>query len=167
MTLQELGSIGEFVAAIATLVTLVYLAYQVRQNTRALQSSTFQAISEQMAANVAAIISDEGVADLLLRGTAGGEGFSDAERVRFQASMVASFRRMEAVYVHSRLGSIDLGMAAGFERSMLTLLNSPGGARWWESAKVTFNEEFVRHVDEWLAAHAGETEHPSMGVALE
>ena len=33
MTLQDLGSIGEFIAAIATLVTLIYLAVQIRQNT--------------------------------------------------------------------------------------------------------------------------------------
>lgn len=167
MTLQELGSIGEFIAAIATLVTLVYLAYQVRQNTRALQSSTFQAISEQMAANVEPIISSGEVADILARGIAGGEGFTAAERIRFQSSMVGSLRRMEAVFIHSRLGSIDEGMASGFERSMLTLLYSPGGARWWQSAKITFNPDFVRHVDEWLSASDGEAEHPSVGVSLE
>ncbi|MCR9094616.1 MAG: hypothetical protein NXI30_10405 [bacterium] len=32
MTLEQLGNIGEFVAAIATLVTLAYLAVQVRQS---------------------------------------------------------------------------------------------------------------------------------------
>jgi hypothetical protein len=36
VTIQDLGSIGEFVAAIATLATLVYLAVQIRQNTRTL-----------------------------------------------------------------------------------------------------------------------------------
>ena len=33
MTIQQLGSIGEFVAAIATLATLIYLALQIRRNT--------------------------------------------------------------------------------------------------------------------------------------
>ena len=33
-TFQELGSLGEFIAAIATLITLVYLAFQIRQNTK-------------------------------------------------------------------------------------------------------------------------------------
>ena len=33
MTIQDLGSIGELVAAIATIATLVYLAIQIRQNT--------------------------------------------------------------------------------------------------------------------------------------
>ena len=34
MTLQDLGSLGEFVAAIATVVTLVYLAIQIRASNR-------------------------------------------------------------------------------------------------------------------------------------
>ncbi len=35
MTIQELGSIGEFVAAIATIATLAYLAIQIRAGARA------------------------------------------------------------------------------------------------------------------------------------
>ena len=35
VTIQDLGSIGEFVAAIATVATLVYLAIQIRSNTAA------------------------------------------------------------------------------------------------------------------------------------
>jgi hypothetical protein len=34
VTFQELGNVGEFVAAIATLITLVYLAFQIRRNTK-------------------------------------------------------------------------------------------------------------------------------------
>ena len=34
MTIQDLGSIGEFVAAIATIVTLIYLAVQLRASNR-------------------------------------------------------------------------------------------------------------------------------------
>ena len=36
MTIQDLGSIGELIAAVATLATLVYLAVQIRQNSRML-----------------------------------------------------------------------------------------------------------------------------------
>ena len=47
MTIQELGSLGEFIAAIATLATLVYLAVQIRQNTKSVRASTYhEAISD-------------------------------------------------------------------------------------------------------------------------
>ena len=48
MTIQDLGSIGELIAAIATVATLVYLAVQLKQNTRALRSQTFQQSSMDM-----------------------------------------------------------------------------------------------------------------------
>ena len=37
MTIQDLGSIGELIAAIATVATLIYLAVQIRANTTALR----------------------------------------------------------------------------------------------------------------------------------
>ena len=46
MSIQDLGSIGEFIAAIATLVTLVYLAMQIRHNTRALHQTSERTIEE-------------------------------------------------------------------------------------------------------------------------
>ena len=90
MTIEDLGNIGEFIAAIATIVTLVYLAVQVRQNTAALRSSTFQNICEQMAHNVEPIVSHGDVSDVLARGLSGLAGLSPSERVRFQSVLVMS-----------------------------------------------------------------------------
>ena len=40
MTIQDLGSLGELIAAIATVATLGYLAVQIRQNTRSVRASS-------------------------------------------------------------------------------------------------------------------------------
>ena len=42
MTIQELGSIGEFISSIVVLITLIYLAVQVRQTRNATIASTMQ-----------------------------------------------------------------------------------------------------------------------------
>lgn len=42
MSIQELGSLGELIAAIATVATLVYLAIQINQNTRAVKASVLE-----------------------------------------------------------------------------------------------------------------------------
>ena len=168
MTIQDLGSLGELLAAAATLATLVYLAVQVRQNTQALRSSTFQEIASQMAQNVEPLVYDQEVAALTVRGSAHLEELDEVDRVRFYAILIMSFRRMEAVYIHSQLGSIAPDLTRGFELSMLTNLQSPGGAAWWDSAKVTFSREFVDHVDAWLAANRSAIAvHPSTGMPLE
>ena len=166
MTIQDLVSIGELIAAIATIATLVYLAAQIRQNTRALRSSTFQGISDQMAQNVEPILVHPEVAVLLLKGLADMASLSPEERLRFSSVLVMSLRRMEAVHVHAQLGSIDMGLIRGFERSLFSLLQSPGGAEWWSTAKATFNSPFSAHVDSWLAEHNASSVHPSMGVYI-
>ena len=40
MTLGDLGSIGEFVAAWAVVISLIYLAYQIRDNTKTLKATS-------------------------------------------------------------------------------------------------------------------------------
>ena len=91
-----------------------------------------------MAHNVEPIASHADIADILAKGLSGLAGLTPGERIRFQSVLVMSFRRMEAVYVHSELGSIDPELTRGFERSMLSMLHSPGAAEWWATAKVTF-----------------------------
>jgi hypothetical protein len=54
MTLEQLASIGEIVSGIAVIISLVYLAIQIKTNTEAERSATYQSI-----------VSDD--ADLLLQ----------------------------------------------------------------------------------------------------
>jgi len=164
MTIAELGSIGELIAAIATVATLIYLAVQLRQNTRALRSQTFQQISAQMGRNVENITSDPDLAEIALKGFATGEEFTPVERVRFQGLLVMTFRRLEAVYVQCQLGSISPDMVNGFEQSLLPMLNTPAGKQWWESARRTFHDSFVVHVEERLASGEIAVHSPSMSV---
>ncbi len=49
MTIEDLGNIGEMVAAIATVATLVYLAAQIRQNADSLRADGELRLSQQMA----------------------------------------------------------------------------------------------------------------------
>jgi hypothetical protein len=166
MTIQDLGSLGEFVAAIATVATLAYLAIQVRQNTRALRSATFESISEQMAQNVQPLLNNGDLAELVLKGYADPDAMDPAEQIRFHALMLASIRRMESVYIQEQIGSLEPELARGFELSLLTLLQNAGAARWWSTAKATFSPRFVEHVDRWLAAHPAPQTHPSIGVGI-
>ena len=46
MTIEELGNLGDFLAAIATIITLIYLALQIRQNTSILKLSELRGIQD-------------------------------------------------------------------------------------------------------------------------
>ncbi len=47
MTLQDLGNIGEFVAAIGVIISLVYLARQIRQNTESVRAAAVDAATDR------------------------------------------------------------------------------------------------------------------------
>lgn len=163
MTITELGSIGEFLAAIATVITLIYLATQVRQNTRALKSATFQNITGEMGRNVEPISISADLAGIMTRGMPQPDQLSPEETLRLASVLVATFRRMESVFVQNQLGSIDDSMMKGFETSIAMLLNSPFGRSWWPRAKITFYEPFVEHMDKCADQLADDSpQHPSM-----
>ncbi len=163
MTLQDLGNLGELVAAIATVLTLGYLAIQLRQNTRALRSQTFQQSSMDMSLTANAISSDGELAEIVVKASNGIGVLSPEERVRFHFWMLVAIRRFEAIYVQGVYGSIDPIRIEGFERSIITLLSSGGPLEWWESSKSAFSSDFVQYADEKIATKDYvEPLHPGM-----
>ncbi len=163
LTIQELGNLGELIAAVATIATLAYLAIQVRQNTRALRSSTFQEISMDMSLAAEAIASNPDLAAIIVKASAGLVGLTADERVRFHFYLVMAFRRLEAVYVQRILGSIDPRMTQGFERSVISILTNGGAAEWWHSTKTAFSTQFAAHIDAQLASGVHAPLHPGFG----
>jgi hypothetical protein len=83
MNWDALGAIGELIGAIAVFVTLVYLAIQLRQNTKALKSATFQNVSSAMACNVEVLATAPNVSPFMLKAQPGLSSLNDEERVRF------------------------------------------------------------------------------------
>lgn len=165
MTIEQLGNIGEFVAAIATVATLIYLAFQLRQNTRALKASAFQNVTSEMGKNVEHIMANNELAEILVKGTAKPESLSAVERLRLSAVYVSSFRRLESVYVQYSLGSMEHDNKQGFEKSMIPMLQMPFGQQWWREAKVAFYEPFVRHIDECISSGQFAQAMPSMPLS--
>ena len=67
MSFEDLGNLGELVAAIATVATLGYLALQLKQNTKALRSQTFQQSSMDMSLTANAISSNGELAEIVVK----------------------------------------------------------------------------------------------------
>ena len=166
MTIQDLGSIGELIAAVATIATLAYLAVQVRQNTRALRASTFQEISSAMSLTSEAVATHPDLSALIIKSGAGLGNLTPEERVRFNLLFMMTFRRLESVFVQGRLGSLEPGLTEGFERSVIGTIASGPGQEWWKTAKPAFSAGFVAYVDEKLASGGILSIHPGMGGSL-
>ena len=84
MTIQDLGSIGELVAAIATIATLVYLAIQIRANTTALRLESRGRLHAGGMTHASVIGGSPQAADVFTRGLGDYHGLAPAEATQFQ-----------------------------------------------------------------------------------
>jgi len=85
MTIQELGSLGELIAAIATVVTLIYLATQIRHNNKALAEATSGQLNASYSSINSRISSDAEFAELFIRGRKDIGSLDPVELERFRA----------------------------------------------------------------------------------
>ena len=85
MNIQDLGAIGELLAAIATLFTLIYLAQQIRQNSKNLQESTSASLNQGWTSINTRISGDPDFASIFLRGRESLAELDPVETEQFRA----------------------------------------------------------------------------------
>ena len=151
MTIQDLGSIGELVAAIATVMTLAYLALQIRQNTRSVLSATEL---ELMAAwNHLHVIrsQDPQLNEILVRGLVGSEPLNEIEASRFASLCFSQMNLYQATYHQYRRGVLAQELWDARERSLSRILRLPGLRVWLDDNLFTYSESFAELVRAKLA----------------
>jgi hypothetical protein len=163
MNWEAVGAISQIVGTVLVGITLIYLAIQLRQNTSALKSSTFLAISTLMGSTMEIFATHSDLPPLLIKAQAGLDKLSPDERARFGFLMMMAYRRVETVVVQRHLGFIDRDLTEGFERSALSVLNSKGVRQWWDASKDAFSNVFSAWVDEKLASNVPRPIHAGFG----
>jgi len=147
VTIQDLGSIGELVAAIATVATLVYLAVQIRQNTKSVRSAAFQSAQRDLGDKLDSLAQDPELLRVFFDGNRDFESFSREDRRRYATFMVGMFRRYETLLYHTRLGNIEQGQWEGPLSELHNIFRHPGARAWWVGAKGSFNRELRNFID--------------------
>ncbi len=155
ISLQDLGSLGEFVGGIAVVVSLVYVALQIRQNTRqvaentrTVQRESTRATLEDAAAWRSNLIQSSEVSELYRRGLRHPDELDPGEWLRFRMLMQGLFEHWRFAYLTRE----DAEFASTWEPFLEQTLEEPGGARYWETARAGFprEEAFAVFVDQIL-----------------
>lgn len=148
MNIEQLGNIGEFVAAIATLVTLVYLAIQIRQNTRALRAASHHSITDSFNHLNAVIGTDPNAARIYRLGLEGLENLTADEQFSFAFLMVGYLRIFETLFYQRHIGAAEEQLYQSEHNSLRWALRYPGAREWWNSNEISFSPEFRAHIGE-------------------
>ena len=148
MNWDAIGAIGEVAGAIGVIVTLIYLANQLRQNTNAMRSSTYEAYNQtgnslldfgaQFAADLATIQQHTNLQELTAE-----------QSVVYSSWAMKIFNSMEATYLHHRAGSLDEDV---FEARVLGYKNLMGNNEllnqaWMEYQQFAYTKAFKEFMD--------------------
>lgn len=152
MTIQDLGSIGELVAAMATVATLIYLAVQIRHNTQATRSSSFHAISDSMNHVNVAVAQTPELARIWVAGSADRASLSQEERHQYDLVLLSYFHVFETVHYQARVGAGEKDLVLTEERSLAALLATPGVRAWWAENPYAFGPEFRTYLEKFVVS---------------
>lgn len=164
MNWEAIVAISQLVAAIGVILSLIFLAIQLRQNTKAVRSSSIHDLTYSLSATAQTVVENENIVQILLKAKAGPESLNEEERARLHYWLVMAFRRFEGVYFQRTLGLVDSTMVEGFERSFISMVASKSGRAWWSTAKGVFSSGFVSYVDEQIQKGVPKTLHPGFDV---
>jgi hypothetical protein len=147
MTLDQLGNIGEIIGAVGVVISLVYLGIQIRKNTEAERTSTYQAIVSDFGAMNNTMASTPELSHLFVQAMENYHQLSSDEKARISQLFFQCFRYFENMFYQHRQGYLDEEVWTGWRRLMLTYYARPGFQTWWEHRRVVYSEPFANFLE--------------------
>jgi len=158
VSLEDLGNIGEFVAAVAVLISLIYLAVQIRQNTKSLRASTFQGAIRDVVEHLDQLAGDAELTRIWFAGIRDFESLPAEDRQRFSVYANSLLRRIENVVYQTSQGTLHPGSWRGLRASLKDTFSHPGVVAWWRRARHLFNPQLQDFVEAELLGNKQEPE---------
>ena len=154
MSIGELGSFGELIAALATLATLIYLALQIRQNTAVHKTQALQYIIDRQTAAYESFSASDNERDIFKRGCKSYYDLSGDEKIRFGIMMAKFFNTCEYSFTSYKDKLVKSETFESSERQVLYLMRQPGVVEYWNKEKWNYAEDYQREVDSLVASES-------------
>ncbi|MEJ2130736.1 MAG: hypothetical protein P8Y95_03725 [Gammaproteobacteria bacterium] len=152
MTIEQLGSLGEFVGALGVIVTLAYLAFQVKQAKLMMRAQAAQARTDTGIQLMMSAYTNPAVWEATRKARESSE-LTPTERVFASGFLTAILLHHQNMLFQERMGLLDENMAALLRSTVRNNVNSPFAREMWENLKSQgfFGPAFVDHVERQLA----------------
>jgi len=150
MSIQELGSLGELIAALATVATLIYLAIQINQNTRAVKASVLEATGSRSMGLAKFVANDPELSRIIMTAMTTSTELEEVDRFRLQLLFTAAMRSYEITVAHRATNFLDSTQYSGLRNNLSGWVASSYFGAWWENAQTNFSTELRALVKEEL-----------------
>ena len=103
-SLRKWAAVGEIISAIAVVLSLLYVGAEVRQNTRAIEGTTYQAVVRASNEYLLAVATDSTFAEILVRSWSDPSQLTAVQKVRLFYHERVFWRNMENTYFQHEKG---------------------------------------------------------------
>ena len=147
MALEQYAYLAEIIGVVVVTVSLIYLAQQVRQNSKQLESQSYQAwVASNLQINMA--MSDPALSAIVAEGNLDSANLSDKSYVAYAMSHLAIMQMAQAADYLYRSGSLDRELWEGEMNRAAGILAMPGVRQWWDAGGNTqLTERFVKQLE--------------------
>jgi hypothetical protein len=149
MTLNDISSIANLLAAIGVLITLIYLSRQVRQGNMLAKYQARQRMVEQAQEELYHWADHPSLRDSFVKR----EPLTAREQEEVHYFLLAAMRQREWEWFQFKDGVIRQDVYEAYHEVIALHLGIPRTRLWWQTVgRIGFNAAFVAEVDKLLAA---------------
>jgi len=163
MNLDNLGSLGEFIAAVGVVVSLLLVARQLRlgmeqtrRNTRSVRAAAFNAMVENSIRLLEHVFRDREFADFLARAAVAPDRLVAGEKLRWDSYLTAVFRHFANLVYQWETGAMEEKMWESYRRSFKDHLLSEAWVAWYLDNSHLFDQRLADEVHSILEELADE-----------
>jgi hypothetical protein len=139
---EQIGAIGQAVAAVGIIPSLVYLAIQVRGQNRTNRRVSLDLHSTQQIELIRTINENPDFGAIYLRGLEDVESLEPVARLQFGAYLMRVFRYWDGIYFHYMDGAMPPAFWQSVRRQMQDIVAYPGVQAWWASRRHWYTDAF-------------------------
>jgi hypothetical protein len=151
MKLSDWANVAEIVGAAAVIVTLAYVAVQIEQNTIAVEASTRQGRLDFGWQQTELLITQPGLAQLVMEAENNANVLNDEERLLFYEFTTWRMATWELTYQEYVDGLMDEETWAAWDGYYLLFVKGkPGYRKFFSDTRPQWDSRFMAHVDKSL-----------------
>jgi len=155
MTIEQLGSVGEIIAALATTVTLLYLAVQIRQNSKALRANSITTYMQAQGGISTSLAENKELCDLYFKGLQTPELLDESERRRFFIVMGNYVMALTQGDQMDSAGVLPTDLHHHYSIQLDWLVCQPGFTFWRQNWGGILPPDFARRIDALITRETG------------
>ena len=126
MNWEAIAAVGQIIGALAVLITLIYLAVQIRQNTAAVATATYESTMAGFNDINVVVASHPELASLLDRGCQSPDSLNAVEVVQFNFLLRCYANQWWKLFMLHERGSLPSGEWSIFAQEAAQFLDQPG-----------------------------------------